>query len=101
MNFELKPCPFCGGEAELSEDEFFCRYSVVCTKCGAETAAYGVEQDAIDAWNNRVQPTQPTFTPDEIDAIRRMFEFRYPILPLSETETTVINKCNRILKGEK
>lgn len=55
INFELKPCPFCGGEADFFEDEFFCRYSVVCTECGAETDTYGDERDAMDAWNKRVE----------------------------------------------
>lgn len=93
MNYELKPCPFCGGKAEFFEDEFFCRYSVVCTECGAGTDTYGVERDAIDAWNRRVQPM---FTPDELDAIKEMFEEHFSRKP---NEGAIIEKCAVALKG--
>ena len=94
MNFELKPCPFCGGEAEFFEDEFFCRYSVVCTECGAGTDTYGVERDAMDAWNRRVQPT---FTPDELDTIARYM--RQDFDGNGALERTILKKCNYALKG--
>lgn len=62
MSDELKPCPFCGGKAEIiSGVGFFC---VSCSSCCGETNLYNTEQDAIIAWNKR---TQPTFTPDELD----------------------------------
>lgn len=97
MSDKLKPCPFCGGKAEFFEDEFFCRYSVICTECGAKTTVYCVKQDAIDAWNWRIGPT---FTPDELDAIRRMFRDRYPrARELPEIEQAIIAKCDAVLKG--
>lgn len=94
MNFELKPCPFCGGEAEFFEDEFFCRYSVVCTGCGAGTDTYGVERDAMDAWNRRIEPT---FTPDELDIIARYM--RQDFDGNGALERAILKKCNCILKG--
>ena len=96
MNDELKPCPFCGGKAEFFEDEFFCRYSVVCTECGARTYTYGVEQDAMDAWNWRIEPT---FTPDELDAIRRNVRELRAERELSKIEQSIIDKCAAALKG--
>ena len=33
MTDELKPCPFCGGEAEFNSDEF--GECVCCKSCGA------------------------------------------------------------------
>lgn len=53
MSDKLKPCPFCGGEAKLFEDKDYQIYSVTCTECDAGTNAYGIEQDAIEAWNGR------------------------------------------------
>lgn len=45
---ELKPCPFCGGEAEDVLEWFDecgeCR--IECTQCGASV-------DTVDAWNTR------------------------------------------------
>ena len=42
---ELKPCPFCGGEAEAVH-EINGMWTVECTKCGALV-------DGIAAWNTR------------------------------------------------
>jgi len=62
---ELKPCPFCGGEAEIiggpedwhptydDPDSGGHPYAVVC-ECGCGMyAAYYDAQQAIDAWNRR------------------------------------------------
>lgn len=44
--------------------------------------------------------TQPVFTPDELDAIRRMFAERYPrSRELPEIEQAIIAKCDAVLKG--
>lgn len=61
MNKEkFKPCPFCGGEAELEyfEDSFgenkvhiFCKN----WECVASTKPFDREQPAISAWNKRVK----------------------------------------------
>ena len=49
--FELKKCPFCGGEAALHGTE----YSFVrCTKCGTETKGGKPLTRSINQWNRRV-----------------------------------------------
>ena len=52
---DLKPCPFCGGIAELienvDEDYFF----VWCQTCEAETLGCEKKDDAVRAWNRRVE----------------------------------------------
>ena len=48
---ELKPCPFCGGEAEIQGEDYFwseCKY------CSAETMGNWDVAEAIEAWNRRV-----------------------------------------------
>ena len=61
---ELKPCPFCGGEAELQHerDNFswaFIYSSVRCTKCGAKGERFmqspkiASGKEAAKAWNRR------------------------------------------------
>ena len=96
MNDKLKPCPFCGGEAFFREIVEY-GVKVVCKNCWNESKFYHDEIDAIIAWNKR---TQPTFTSDELDAIRRMFDERYPRRrKLSEIEQSIIDKCDAALKG--
>ena len=51
MSSNLKPCPFCGGEAEFYE--FTC-FWVSCKDCWCETFTYDTKQEAVEAWNRRV-----------------------------------------------
>ena len=68
MNEELKPCPFCGGEAVLMHMDYGDGYlpevqtvwGVYCRKDlssehghGHYIDNYATEQEAIDAWNRR------------------------------------------------
>lgn len=55
MQNELKPCPFCGGEAKLHGESFFV---VVCNNdlCSASTNVTN-RTESINAWNTR----QPAF----------------------------------------
>ena len=58
---ELKPCPFCGGKAELHHKyELFIGYSYICcTKCGVKTEEVPMsyrdssDEKATEAWNRR------------------------------------------------
>lgn len=50
-NEKIKPCPFCGGEAEFVMSGGDRR--VDCKKCGARSDWYDTEAEAIAAWNNR------------------------------------------------
>lgn len=55
MNDELKPCPFCGGEAKRSEETYGVTFMswVYCTSCGAQGASRHIEAEAAEAWNAR------------------------------------------------
>lgn len=53
---ELKPCPFCGGEAILDDDQISDwprEYWGECLQCGATGHKTEDRQKAIDAWNRR------------------------------------------------
>ena len=58
MTEELKPCPFCGGEAKVMRDKCIEVYFVGCSndKCLGFSAlgwTYETAEEAIKAWNNR------------------------------------------------
>ena len=97
MSDKLKPCPFCGGEAFFSERVEY-GVKVVCKNCWNESKFYHDKIDAIKAWNIR---TQPEFTPDELDAIRRNVCDWRAERELSKIEQAIIDKCNAALKGGK
>lgn len=48
---DLKPCPFCGGEARLVSGPPGCHY-VMCEECYATSDDRGAER-SIAAWNRR------------------------------------------------
>ena len=57
-NSELKPCPFCGGEAEIKKQQHILNdvYSVVCKDkvCRGRAVKPLVDKEAaIVAWNRR------------------------------------------------
>lgn len=60
---DLKPCPFCGGEAQRSSNVAYDNqadfewFEVKCPECGCSTAMYATTSEAIEAWNAR-QPLE-------------------------------------------
>jgi Lar family restriction alleviation protein len=59
-NEELKPCPFCGGEAEIFGHT--ASWGAICTKCGSCNRQGGkTEAEAIKKWNNRADLNYSVF----------------------------------------
>lgn len=55
MPNELKPCPFCGGEATLYRvpNTPMVLYGVKCEKCDCRIHPRVLRKDAVYAWNRR------------------------------------------------
>ncbi len=57
--FKLRPCPFCGGAAEIYVKKGFLGeilyVTAICKSCRASVAPFGTEEAAKKAWNSRVQ----------------------------------------------
>ena len=61
---ELKPCPFCGGEADMTKRKTAIAtfYRVFCANydCKVKPSApeRWIKDDAIEAWNRRYEPKE-------------------------------------------
>lgn len=58
MAKELKPCPFCGGEVKMDNEQITATITVdyfICEKCGATVHFEYADKTAesIEAWNTR------------------------------------------------
>lgn len=56
---KLKPCPFCGGKAEVLINEYSDsskEYLVACTECDGMVERWRkTEKEAIEQWNRRTK----------------------------------------------
>ena len=59
---DLKPCPFCGGEAEICHVRDICQnpqdwYWARCLSCRTSGKQHPTEAEAVEAWNTRYVET--------------------------------------------
>ena len=58
MSVELKPCPFCGGEAEFETyGDTACAVTCRKCRCGTPTVSLNDGERAVEAWNRRAERT--------------------------------------------
>ena len=56
---EVKPCPFCGGEATIYYDiDDPAGYNVTCMRCRMETPHFDYSEKAVDFWNKRTDEAE-------------------------------------------
>lgn len=74
MSEELKPCPFCGGEAELNRINTAAVWAIEvrCPHCGCGTDCAEMKAEAIAAWNRRAEPDIGITITDHIHDIWEM-----------------------------
>ena len=77
---ELKPCPFCGGEAEImshpvytylkpydpetADKKYYAQCKACATQCGV--LEYDTPEEAKAAWEHRAEPDNEPLTLDEL-----------------------------------
>lgn len=103
MSDTLKPCPFCGGEAELDRtmERFeYCTggpnsvmdygYWVYCTKCDASLGAINVPpsspEEATRDWNRRADLPVP---PEVAATLFKGLEWYSETAPTAETQARI------------
>jgi len=77
MSEEIKPCPFCGGDAELLTwfEETEARH-IQCTDCKCMTGIPHFERSfAYDQWNTRTTP--PIDNAERDEALEDIWEYHY------------------------
>ena len=70
----VKPCPFCGGEAEFIKAHFFGgdQYACRCVDCVAQSAFCWTKKEAVAEWNRRACVSTPQKT-DKTDKAKLVF----------------------------
>ena len=55
---ELKPCPFCGGEAVIVRFRECKKYKPRCKECNCKLGYYNSKKRAVIEWNQRVHDVE-------------------------------------------
>ena len=75
MANELKPCPFCGGEAKLFTARGKCNQIVRCLACNVSPGYRQTKKEAIEAWNTRAEQkpvavANISFTKEQLERLK-------------------------------
>lgn len=91
---KLKPCPFCGGEAEVWHNnvEEYKLYTAQCMNCGVSTPYYLHEEVAIVAWSRRNPIDKVVEQLSEASYLVTDFEYE-------EYEVVDVDEAIEIVKG--
>ena len=88
---ELKPCPFCGGEARHNE------YAIECKKCDL-TIAYETPEITREYWNTR--PANLVVCPTE-EKLSYFIAKKFPSVGVYYDERKIAKALLSLLRGER
>ena len=78
MSEELKPCPFCGGVANVEQLGHADSVFACCLRCATSSAVKESEDEAITAWNTRTPPAGMALVPLEpLKEVRRISDRKH------------------------
>lgn len=96
MGEQLKPCPFCGAQAELRQYdcEFFCQ----CIECfGSTSADHQTEDEALTAWNRRAEILAATPAEAGREAIKEFQALGFDFGPAKPDEMNKPQEIERLV----
>lgn len=97
-NYELLPCPFCGGEAHTHDFSWHASqfaghifanpyWQVICSECRAAIGDFDTRDEAIEAWNTRSEIPRLTCELEETESYSNALEVIH-VLECSECGET-------------
>lgn len=101
---ELKPCPFCGGEAHIVQ--WSNKYDAVCQnrECDVFLDCYASYEQAVNAWNTRT-PDTTALLKQALEALESLkanrdedWPWGYNAKMLMDAETVVADKAITAIK---
>lgn len=74
-NNVLLPCPFCGGEAVIDQENngIEMTYGIHCPNCHCaiiDTGTFNTKQEVINIWNNRYEPPNEPLTVVDLECMK-------------------------------
>lgn len=95
MNVDLKPCPLCGAHAKI--ETLFDDFYIEIFDGRATRVIYATKQEAIDAWNRRVE-TSP-FKKCELEfIIKVLLHDSVAKQSVDIMRVNIIRKCQKLIK---
>ena len=95
----LKPCPFCGGIANIAKGQI--EFWAYCPHCGVQTELYETEKEVAKAWNTRkieeAQAAEIVRLRGNIEAIKKIVD--KPPLSIYDA-ARIYAQCCDALNGE-
>lgn len=107
---ELRPCPFCGADAEVlhfeapdcsADDDNYGGSCVQCSRCNASSAVvFGFKETLYSSWNERAIPDLSTLT-RERDQLKEELERAYKVDDQKTREINILTGENRKVYRER